>query len=380
MLTRRNFLAAPVIAMAACTRRKASGYSGFAFIANQEGEAVAAVDLTVFAVARHIRVGGKPTSVIAHPREPFIYALTPGNGTLHQIKTDTLAVSRTSTVGGTALAMRLTPDGSNLAVLCCQPRALILFDLASFRAVRKIALPAEPFDFEIDPLGKTIAVSYGERHPISLFDAEARDVGPPLNTAGDVGTLRFLSNSRTLIAANRSDRLLALYNVANRGLIVKLPLAVRPDNLCFKADGGELFVTGEGLDAVVVVSPFYTPCVEETVLAGHAPGVMAASVSSRSSPQYLFIANPQSGDVSILDIVSRRVVAVTPVGTQPGQILITPDDRYALVLNQGSGDLAVIRIANIARAASDFKRSRKAPLFMMVPVGSKPVSAAVVSI
>ncbi len=368
------------MATAACTRRKASGYSGFAFIANQEGEAVAAVDLTVFAVARHIRVGGQPTCVIAHPREPFIYALTPGNGTLHEIKTDTLAVSRTSTVGSLALAMRLAPDGRTLAVLCRQPRALILFDVASFRAIRRIALPAEPFAFEIDSLGKSIAVSYGDRHPINLFAADAHDVGPPVDSVGDIGTLRFLSNSRTLIAANRSERVLALYQVANRGLIVKLPLAVRPDNLCFKADGGELFVTGEGMDAVVVVSPFYTPCVEETVLAGHAPGVMAASVSSKASPQYLFVANPQSGDVSILDIVSRRVVAVTPVGTQPGQILITPDDRYALVLNQGSGDLAVIRIANIARAASDFKRSRKAPLFMMIPVGSKPVSAAVVPI
>jgi len=128
----------------------------------------------------------------------------------------------------------------------------------------------------------------------------------------------------------------------------------------------------------VVVFPYYTPYVAETVLAGHAPAAMASTFSVPPwVPQYLFVANPKSGDVSILDITARSVIAVTPVGAEPGQIILTPDDQYALVLNQGSGDMAVLRLANIMRAASDFRRSRKGPIFMMIPVGSKPVSAAI---
>ena len=60
-------------------------------------------------------------------------------------------------------------------------------------------------------------------------------------------------------------------------VIANLPLAVRPDNLCFNEDGGQLFITGEGRDAVVVIFPYYVPQVAETVLAGHAPAAMAAS-------------------------------------------------------------------------------------------------------
>src|SRR5207253_1241176 len=112
----------------------------------------------------------------------------------------------------------------------------------------------------------------------------------------------------------------------------------------------------------------------ETVLAGHNPAAMAAS------RDYLFVANPTTGDVSILDIETRRVVAVTPVGTEPSYITITPDDQYALVLNQVSGDMAVIRIPNVTRAISQQRRWKKGPLFMLIPVGSKPVSAAIVSI
>ena len=50
----------------------------------------------------------------------------------------------------------------------------------------------------------------------------------------------------------------------------------------------------------------------------------------------------------------------------------TPDGRYALVLNRQSGDMAVVRIASLSG-----RRQMSAPLFMMVPVGSEPVSAAV---
>ncbi len=91
----------------------------------------------------------------------------------------------------------------------------------------------------------------------------------------------------------------------------------QPDNLCFNADGGQLFVTGAGMDAVVVVYSYYTPQVAQTVLAGHAPGVMAATTSTKSGPQYLFVANPKSGDVRIMNVRNNRVVAVTPVGSGP---------------------------------------------------------------
>jgi hypothetical protein len=42
--------------------------------------------------------------------------------------------------------------------------------------------------------------------------------------------------------------------------------------------------------------------------------------------------------------------------------------------------MAVIRIQNVTRAVNEQRRSKKGPLFMLIPVGSKPVSAAIVGI
>jgi hypothetical protein len=96
-----------------------------------------------------------------------------------------------------------------------------------------------------------------------------------------------------------------------------------------------------------------------------------------NSPQYLFVTNPPSGNVTIFYIDTRRAVAVVAVGAEPACVTMTPppDDQYALILNRGSGNMAVIRIAAIIPG-----RARRAALFTTIPVGSKPVSAAVLGV
>ena len=61
-LTRRAVLALPFAA--ACSSRKA-GFRGYAFIANEEGHAVAAVDLGALAVAKLIPLDAAPVDVVA---------------------------------------------------------------------------------------------------------------------------------------------------------------------------------------------------------------------------------------------------------------------------------------------------------------------------
>jgi len=391
MLTRRTFafggVAGALGTLAACGNPKARGFSGYAFVANQAGGAIAAVDLEVFAVARHIRIDGSPTAVLANPKLGRVYALTPDNGSVHEILTGNLTFARKLHVATLALEMRLAPQGDALYVLCQKPRQLVSVALDPLhrdplRVDWTVPLPDDPADFDISPDGATVAVSSGAGCSITFVDITNRRAFSPLRTTGEIGLVRFQpwhgvaaraqKDSEQLIAANVSQRMLSIFHVPSRRLMVNLPLAVRPDHLCFKTDGGQVFVTGEGMDGVVVVYPYYTPQIGQTVLAGHSPGAMAVS----TSPGYLFVANPKSADVSILDIETSKVLAVTPVGTEPSCIAITPDDQYALVLNQTSGDMAVIRIPNVTRAA----HWKKGPLFMMIPVGSKPVSAAVVAI
>jgi hypothetical protein len=71
------------------------------------------------------------------------------------------------------------------------------------------------------------------------------------------------------------------------------------------------------------------------------------------------------------------VLARIAVGQEPEDVIVTPDNQWALVLNRGSGDMAVIRIPAINAWGNLNVRARTAPLFTMIPVGLRPVSAAV---
>lgn len=363
VISRRAVLALPFLA--ACSSRRA-GYRGYAFIANEEGQAVAAVDLEALAVARHIPLDSAPTEVLALHTRPFVYALTPQNGSIQEIQADRLSFARKLAAGTQAIAMHLSPDERAMYVLTREPKALVRIALERFAVDWKLPLSEDPHDFALSPDGKTAAVSAGQS--VRMVDLAARKIGDPLGPPADIGAVRFLSDSRTMVAANRGDKMLSIYDVATSKLIADLPIAVRPDNLCFSNDGGQLFVTGEGVDGVVIVYPYHTPQVDKTVLAGHAPGAMAASDS------FLFIASPSSGDVSILNIGTQRVIAVLNVGSDPGFVAVTPDDQYALVLNRKSGDVAVLRVDLIA---PNRYKERAAKLLTVIPVGSKPVSAAV---
>lgn len=381
--TRRHFLAKTLVGGAAgaaatqwgCSPTKHQALRAYAFVANSQGSTVAVADLATFAVARQIALDDQPSQVIAPAGRSSVYVLTPASGSLHEIAVQQLKVQRKLRVGQTAVSMRLAPGENALYVLLAQPKKLVRVVLDRFVVDWELPLPSAGTDFDLgscfDPAFQANrqvgAVAYGGNGGgFAFFDPADRKLFPVTKVDGEVGAVRF-QYGKELIVANLTGRSLSVYNTLLRRRMVELPLKNRPDHLCFTADFGQLFVTGEGSDAVSVVYPTQTPEVAETVLAGRQPGAMAVS----SNPLYLFIANPTSGDVSILD-QNHKVIAVVSVGAEPCFVTTTPNSEFALVLNRKSGDMAVLRIGTITR-----NRLKSASLFTIIPVGSAPVSAAV---
>jgi len=378
LTSRRSLLAGAAGLVSGCFRKKYRAVEGLAFVANEDGHAIAVVGLDPFALIRHIPLGAAPTALLADPRKPVIYALTPSNGTIHEVDIAGMAVVRRLQVGPAATSMRLDAPGDQLWVLCGPTKRLVRVETSSFTVQSRVALPAVPVDFDLSSgPGRSklfwhdsnlAAISYGTAGTIQILDRHSGWMGPQIRISDEVGLVSFRSDGKAVLVANRSARALSLVAAPESQVIAHLPLAVRPDNFCVHPDGGQLFITGEGRDAVVVVYPHNVPQVAETILAGRAPAAMTASDS------YLFVTSPAAGDVIIVNIDTRRVVAVAAAGAEPAFVALTPKGEYALVLNRKSGDMAVIRIAAIAP-----NRGKTAALLTIIPVGSKPVSAVVTS-
>jgi YVTN family beta-propeller protein len=374
-------LLASSVAALGCGRRKATGFPGYCFVANRGSRSVAAVDLNRFQVRTQIPLEAAPSAIIARPdaARPRAFALAPTAGAVYEIDAASLSVRRRARLGGHVAALRFAPAGNALWALCREPAALVEIALDGLRPARRIPLPAPPDSFEIGADGRAAVASLQARS-ISLVSLTRGVVERSMAAGAEPSLLRFQPDGRQLIVGSAPERSLIIFDVPTGKTIVRLPLPIAPRNFCFDvvdgAEGGQLFVSGEGMDAVVIVFP-YTTEIDQTVLAGHAPGPMAVT---DTSPSYLLVSNPDSNSVTVLDVNSRKLVAVVQVGQGPGQIVITPDrpQQYALVLNEKSGDMAVIRLVKFAEPWA--RRNWPASLFTLIPVGEEPVAAAVVKV
>jgi DNA-binding beta-propeller fold protein YncE len=370
-ISRRTLLLSPALALAGCRKPKATRFPGYCFVANQDGRSVAVVDLSSFRVRKQIHLDAAPTVVLRHPQRPMVFVLAPQGGTVYEIDAASLAVGRTARAGSQAVDMQVSPRGDALWVLYRDPAALVEVPLDSLRPGRRIRLSAPPDGFDLSRENQAAIASRQDRR-IAIASLTSATIERTVAAGAEPSIVRFQSDGKQLIAGSGPERSVTIFDVSTGKTVVRLPLPLEPRHFCFTPDGGQLFISGDGMDAVVIVYPYQTE-VEETILAGHAPGVMAIT---DTSPSYLLVANTETSGIMVFDVDTRKLVALVQVGRQPGSILVTPDNQYALVLNEGSGDLAVIRIFSLAGRY----RYKPAPLFTLIPVGEKPVSAAVVAL
>jgi len=357
--------------------------SGYCFVANQGSRSVAVVSLERFRVTRHIALDAAPAMVLSHPREPKVLVLTPENGTVHEIDAATFSISRRARVGGQAVGMQLAPANNALWVLSREPSALVELPLDSLKPGRRVRLPgpADAFDLVLHKkLQAPIAVAASRQdRTIILASLSKGSIDRTVAAADEPSIVRFRADGAQLIAGSWRGRSATIVDTATGKTVVRLPLPLAPRHFCTTLDGGQLFITGDGMDAVTVVFPYSTE-VYQTILAGRTPGAMAVTNPDTSNVSYLMVSNADTNSVTVLDYVYYTLVALVQVGQGPGQILLTADDQYALVLNEKSGDLAVIRVLALSTTPNGgFRRYKSAPLFTLIPVGEKPVSAALVT-
>jgi YVTN family beta-propeller protein len=232
-------------------------------------------------------------------------------------------------------------------------------------------LPGAPGDLDLNE--RLLAITIPARNTVlrvglpgltapELKFAGATDVGVPC------GVVRFRRDGKTILAGAEVAREIVAIDALSGKLLARLPLPLAPSRFCFNPDGGQMFVTGTGRDALAIVSPFQNE-VAETVLAGRTPYGMA--VSGRRN--LLFVTNPESGDLTILDIETRGVLASVHVGETPGDVLLTPDGEYALVMDRRSGNVSVVRITTVLD-----RKVKTKPLFTVFPTAAGARSALIV--
>ncbi len=298
--------------------------------------------------------------------------LTPDGATLFVVNPDSGSVSAIDTASETILAelivgrdpriLALSPDGQRLYVTSQTSATLTILDTQPFSVLTKLRVGPEPYDVVADPTGHLVYVAASGADQIDVVDTELSQVVDTipvsprpkgLAIAADGTRLyvtHFLSGTVSVIdLTNRSVRTVIATgpesNMAQR--IVLHPMnnrAYLPHIRSNTSNPHPLFDTT--LFPVISVIDLTT---EQHLLTDRLelsvvdrPVNLPFDLALSSDGQRAHIIYLGSGDMSVIDLENRAVLAHLEVGDGPRGIVLTPDDRTAYVANSLSDDVSVI--------------------------------------
>ena len=180
----------------------------------------------------------------------------------------------------------------------------------------------------------------------------------------------ILPDNSLAFVLSRTEHRLSVVDLKRSVLVTNLELDGNPSDMLLKPDGGELYVISPEAHGLQVINT-WTHEVGDYLVLGSAPtrGVLSADGNT------LYVSDSAAGHIIPVDLPNRRVMREPGTGKEfpiqagqsPGVMRFDPDEpneNLLIVVNEGSSDVAVIRV-------------RTNSLLTMIPVGSAPKDLAV---
>lgn len=347
---------------AACGRKLAGRYPGWLFIASAAERSIAIADLSEFRRTGSIALPHSPAQVLL--ADTRIFVTCPDARAIFEIDSAHHQLAAKIDLPGRVVSAAAIPGKPAWIVAAVdQPSALCIVD-TSARRVHRMALPGAPGVLDVS--SASAAVTLAADGALIRASLEKGSIAGITRIGSRCAALRFRKDGEALLAGLADTRQIATLDAATGALLARLPLPFSPSRFCFNEDGGQMFVTGQAEESVAIVDTYHSQ-VDQTIVAGRTPYGMAVGRN------FLFVSNPAAGDLTILDIETRRLAASVHVGGNPGEVLLTPDGQYALVVSRDGGDVAVVRLNTVLD-----RKVKTKPLFTVFPMAAGPRSCVIV--
>ncbi len=293
------------------------------FVVNPDSGSVSAIDTALGTTLDEIRVGRDPRSLALGPDGQRLYVTNHASATLTILDIHPLALYAALRVGPDPYGVVVDPTGRLVYVAATGADRIDVVDTDLAQVVDTIAVEARPRGLAIADDGAQLYVTHQLSGVVSVLDLTERTVLHVIETGSESNrTQRIvvdLTMSRAYLPHIRS-------NVSNPHLLFDTTLFPVLSVIDLTTNQHLLH---ERLDLSVVDQPVNLPF----------------DVALSSDGQRAYIVYLGSGDMSVIELASRTVLAHLEVGDGPRGIVLTPDERTAYVANALSGDVSVIDLS-----------------------------------
>ena len=306
---------------------------------NPDSGSVSAIDTASATKLDELRIGRDPRILAFSPDGQRLYITSRASATLTILDVQQFSVLATLRVGPEPYGVVADPNGRLVYVAVSGADRIDVVDTERAQVVATIAVQARPKGLAISNDGTRLYVTHFLSGMVSVIDLTSRRVLEIITTGAESNLAQKVvlhpTNNRAYLPHIRS-------NTGNPSLL--FDTTIFPVVSVIDLTTGQNLLR-ERLDLSVVDRPVNMPF-----------DLALSSDGRRAHIVYL-----GSGDMSVIDLTSRQLMAHIEVGDGPRGIVLTPDDRKAYVANSLSDNVSVIDL----RTFQEVKR---------IPVTTSPLS------
>jgi len=365
-----------------------AAYREFAYVTSGASNTVAVLDLVYLRQDRVLQVGRNPTGMAANPVLNEVYAVNTDSDSVSVIDTANNQVAATIGVHHKPYLIEVAPDGKRAYVPNSGSNTISVIDLDKRREIAVAATGEGPGVARVSPDNHTLVVSNrvagsvsvysitdSDKQPLQFREAfsgcpGATDIAIAANSLSDL-----TSGSKAFIACSGGHQIMDIWLAASpdswRGqqdatmqhdqLLTLLDVGKTPTHLALKPDQGEVFSTNFDSNSISEIST-WTNEVTGTYIVGTNP---SRAIISRDDSS-LWVTNFGADNTTLYSIDDGRLVTGIRTGSHPDALAFcicnNKDEHLLLVVDSGSGDVAVIRN----------QQNLPPSLFTMLSAGSHP--------
>ena len=310
------------------------------FVVNPDSGSVSAIDTASATTLAELVIGRDPRMLTIGPAGQRLYVTSQSSATLTILEIQPLSVLTKLRVGPEPYGVVADPNGRLVYVAASGADRIDVVDTERAQVVDTISVQSRPKGLAISNDGTRLYVTHFLSGRVSVIDLESRSVLEVISTGPE---------------SNMVQRIV-LHPTTNRAYLPQIRSNVSNPHPLFDTT---LFPVVSVIDLTTEPTHLLTERLELSVV--DRPVNLPFDLAFSSDGQRAHIVYLGSGDMSVIDLETRQVLAHLEVGDGPRGIVLTPDDRTAYVANSLSDDVSVIDL----RTFEEVKR---------IPVTISPLS------
>jgi YVTN family beta-propeller protein len=292
----------------------------------------------------------EPTKTIA---DKYYFTANEG-GTISKVNAADNKVTATLKADGIVHNIQISPDGKVVAATLVpgghgghgdhdeeNTGSVLFYDAETDDLLKTVSVGNHPAHVVYSKDGKYVLVTNNEDDTVSVIDTSSYEVKNTISTGKGPHGFRISDNSKYAYIANMGEDTVSVINIDTLIEERKIEVGETPVTTGITSDGKTLAVTLFAENAMAILDLESNESVKVEV------GFGPAQVYIGPNDKYAYVANQGTEDkpsssLSIVDLVSKTVVAEIETGKGAHGVVTSADGKFAYVTNMFENTVSII--------------------------------------